>query len=209
MNNTYEPNYKQIDEIYIREIIFEKDKNSTDVTIFGYYENPFEVELQEVDYVCDFSILTDLLIFANENGEYIIKAITEKLDDDDTEIPSRIDVENIFGKPLKIDNIILTIYKPFEQDDLGNWKEVNEGRDEFYIIDRVELKENLEEKGFEISNCQDDFADHMILLNNAYKYYIQLLEFKISKKEARKRSGLKDELLFRIALLNYQILKQQ
>ena len=44
--------------------------------------------------------------------------------------------------------------------------------------------------------------------NYAYLYYKQLPKIDISKKIARKQSGIKNELLYRIADLNNQILKQ-
>ena len=39
MTNKYEPEYRYIDEIYLKEIIFEKRAESTDVTIFGYLKS--------------------------------------------------------------------------------------------------------------------------------------------------------------------------
>src|SRR6187402_196568 len=110
MANKYEPVYHYIDEIYLKEIVFVNDNNSNDVTIFGYYENPFEKELHRVDYWCDFSTLTDILLAANESREPVIKAITDLLNSEDVEEPNIIDVENIFGTPLKVENIVLTIY---------------------------------------------------------------------------------------------------
>lgn len=207
MENGYEPNYRKIDEIYISEIIFEKDKDVTDVTIFGYYENPFEENLKRVDYCCDFSVLTDLLIYAEEEGEILINIIAEKLDESTNEIPSIIDVENLLGSPLKIENIILTIYKPFEKDENGIWKETSNNKDEFYFIDKLELKDEIENKNNEVVKHQKDLSNYLLLLNNAYKFYLQLRELKIKEKEARSKSGLKDELLFRIAYLNYKIIK--
>ena len=163
MENTYEPNYRIIDEIYLKEIVFEKSLTSTDVTIFGYYKKPFKEKLQRVDYYCEFGILNDLLIFSKEIGDPIIDVITEKLNDDDPETSLVIDVENLYGKPLKIDNIVLTIYRPFEENENGEWVEVNDD-EEFYIIDSVESKEIFKEKNSKKRNFKNDFEKHLILL---------------------------------------------
>jgi hypothetical protein len=208
MADLYEPKYEHIDEIYLKEIVFEKDKDSTDVTIFGYYENPFEEELKRVDYCCPFSILTDLLLFADEKGDPIIGAIADKLNDDDCEYPSVIDVENLFGHPLKIDGIILTIYRPMEKNEDGEWEEINDD-DLLYIIDSIESKQVFESKKDNTNNFQNKLAEHFIILQNAYKYYLQLLSMGISEKNSRKKAGLKDELLFRMAIINNEIINKE
>lgn len=205
MAEKYKPEYHYIDEIYLKEIVFVNDTNSNDVTIFGYYDNPFEEELQPVDYWCDFSTLTDILLAANEEGEPIINAITDLLNSHSEEEPNRIDVENLFGKPLKVENIVLTIYKPMEQDENGEWK-LEDPNEEFYLIDNVEPKDVFENRRNSKDDVSEQLSEYFILLNNAYKYYLQLLDLDLSKKKARKKAGLKDELLFRIAVLNHQII---
>ena len=206
MGQKYQPNYEKAYEIYLKEIIFEKNSQESDVTIFGYFNDFLEDNLVQIDYCCDFSILTDLLIFAKEDGEPVISAITEKLNEEIEEIPVIIDVENIFGRPLKIEGIVMTIYIPFEEDENGEWHE-SEDRTA-YIIDSIEPKEEYEKKQTKNNGAEDDLAELFILVDNAYLYYKQLLKIGISKKIARKQSGLKNELLFRIADLNNQILKQ-
>lgn len=208
MADLYEPKYEHIDEIYLKEIVFEKDKDSNDVTIFGYYENPFEEELKRVDYCCPFSILTDLLLFAGEDGDPIIGAIADKLNDDDCEYPSVIDVENLFGNPLKIEDIILTIYRPMEQDENGEWIEIQDD-DLLYIIDSIESKQIFENQKDNSSELKNKLAEHFIILQNSYKYYLQLLSIGLSEKNSRKKAGLKDELLFRMAIINNEIIKTE
>lgn len=204
MTDKYKPNFHKIDEIYLKEIVFEKSIEHSEVTIFGYYLHTETEELIRIDYLCDFSALTDLLIFAKEEGEPIIEAISEKLNSDVDEYPIIIDVENIFGKPLKIDGILLTIYLPFEENQNGEWIESTDKT--FYIIDSIERWDLLDEALSRISTTEDTtelkLSELYILLNNAYLFYEQLLSFGISPKAARKQSGLKDELLFRIAGLN-------
>lgn len=204
MADKYKPNYHKIYEIYLKEIVFEKSIEHSEVTIFGYYLNTDPEELMRIDYLCDFSALTDLLIFAKEEGEPIIEAIAEKLNSDIDEYPIIIDVENIFGKPLKIDGILLTIYLPFEENQNGEWIESTDKS--FYIIESIEQWDLLDEALSGLSTEQETaelkLSELYILLNNAFLFYEQLLNFGISSKAARKQSGLKDELLFRIAGLN-------
>lgn len=166
MVDKYTPDYHYIDEIYIKEIVFVSDINSNDVTIFGYYDNPFEEELQRVDYWCDFSTLTDILLAANEEGEPVINAIADLLNSYTSDEPNIIDVENLFGKPLKIENLVLTIYKPMEQDEDGEWK-LEDPDEEFYIIDSVEPNEIFESKRNSKDIVSEQLSDYFILLNNA------------------------------------------
>ena len=210
MGNIYEPKYYQIDEIYIKEIIFENNSNSSELTIFGYYQNPLGNQLKDVDYGCDFSMLTDLLLFAEENGEPIINLISEKLSnpdeediDDDEPQPTIIDIENLLGQPLKIEGIVLTIYKPFEKNEEGDWIE---SKDEFYIIDKIEQKGKYGTSVKAIEYTIEKLGEHLILLDLAYNYYLHLVALGISVKEARKKASLKDELFFRIAILNHEVI---
>ena len=205
MSKQYEPKYRYIDEIYLKEIIFEKHQTNSDVTIWGYYTNPFDKHLKHADYCCEFSLLTDLLLFANEDGEPIINAIADKLNDDDMEIPTIIDVENTLGRLLKIENIVLTIYRPMGEDENGEWTE--DTSEEFYFIDKVEPKEKFKQAKESNENLRNALADHFILLENAFKYYLQLLSLDFTEKLARQKTGLEDELLFRIALINHEIIQ--
>lgn len=202
MADKYIPNYHKINEIYLKEIVFEKSIDHSEVSIFGYYFNSDKKELIRIDYLCEFSALTDLLIFANEKGEPIIEAITEKLNSYTEEYPIVIDIENIYGEPLKIENILLTIYLPFEENEKGEWIESTDKT--FYIIDSVESWDLLDQAldNMSTETPESKLSELHILLNNAYLFYEQLLGIGISKKTARKQSGLKDELLFRIAYLN-------
>ena len=210
MADKYKPNYHKIDEIYLKELVFEKSVEHTEVTIFGYYFNTHTEELIRIDYLCDFGALTNLLIFAKEKGEPIIDAIADKLDSNTEEYPIIIDVENIYGEPLKIDEILITIYLPFEENKNGEWIESTDKT--FYIIDSIEqwdlLDEALNYNTSEIQNTELKLSELYILLNNSYIFYEELIRFGIPSKDARKQSGLKNELLFRIAGLNYLLMNK-
>ena len=138
MEDKFEPIYCEINEIYISQIIFEKNLKSNDVTIFGYFLSENTQKLESVSYWCEFSILTELLNFAKENGETIIDMISEKLSNYEIENPIVINIENIYGKCLKIKNIFLTTYKPKQI--LENGEKSYEDEEEFYIIDSLIIK---------------------------------------------------------------------
>lgn len=206
MAKKHKPNYRYIHEIYLNEIIFEKDKNSTDVTIFAYYEDLVKKDLKRVDYWCEFSTLTTLLLAGKEKCEPVISAITEVLNSDTEEIPIVVDVENIHGKPLKIDGIELKIYRPMEQDENGDWHE-DSTDEEFYIIDEIKTKALTISR--KTKDPKEELSEYLVILNNAYKYYLQLLAVEIPENIARGKSGLSDELLHRIAEAYYKIMKKR
>jgi hypothetical protein len=201
--DNYKPDYRKIHEIYLNQIIFEKKLNSTAVTIFGYYEDSDIKDLVRVDYWCEFSVLTDLLLSAKEDGEPIINAITEKLNDNDQEYPTVIDVENMFGKPLKIDGSILTIYRPKEKNENGEWEEDDD--DVIYIIESIEVKESSGKEEKSKENLREQLNENFTLLESMYKYYSQLLKLGDTEKSAREKAGLNDDLLFKITVLNHKI----
>lgn len=206
MSKAYEPIYHYIDEIYVKQVVFEKTPESDGVSIFGYYDNTMEQSIKRIDYFCNFALLTDLLIAAKEEGETIIKAITEKLNQQADESPVIIDVENMFGIPLKIEEIILKIYKPMKEDENGEFKEEE---DNSYIIDTVESKDSFEKRKCNAENLRAKMVDCFNVLENSYLEYLRLLQLRESKKKARRMSGLENELLFKMATAHYQINKEK
>lgn len=201
MKNVYEPNYQHIDEILLKEIVFEANPESADVTIFGYCDNPFMKDLQRVDYYCDFSQLTDLLWHSGERGELVIEAIAEHLNlADYEEDPISIDVEYLLGHPLKINGFSITIYRPMEQDEQGEWQEDTD--ENFFIIDSLTRPAEMED----VLPLRDQLADQFKIVENAYRYYLLLAEGGIDEKKARKKAGLKNNLLFKMAGLNHRII---
>lgn len=204
--NVYNPNYKIVENIFIKQIIFDRDFENINVTIYGLKEIPESEYLENVSYCCDFSILTDLLLLAEEKGQPINKAITDLLNLETEENPLVIDILNVFEEVLYIDKIILQIYKPMLENEFGYWVEENPD-EEFYIIDSVESKENFSQNQNYQQKFNDELTEYLLVLNNAYQYYLQLKKVNMPDKLARKKAGLKDELLFRIAVLNYKIIK--
>ncbi len=229
MDNPYDPEYFFLYEIRIRQIIFDE---TSDVTIFGSIPEESDYEQSvEWDFLCSFGLLTDLLMYADEKdeGDMLIEMISDKLGSP-FEIPTVIDVENLFGRELIFSNLIYETYKPHEKNKYGIWEPTN---DNCYIINSIEqkseffkregenfkfnehsqcqpydlLEEALKQAGKEKTH-QEQLAEYPIVLDNAFKYYEQLLLKEFTEKEARKRSGLGDELLFRIATLNNKILNK-
>ena len=206
MSKAYDPIYHYIDKIYVQQVVFEKSLNCDNVSIFGYYDNDMEQNLKRVDYFCNFSLLTDLLIAAKEDGELVINAITEKLNEHNEECPVIIDIENMFGIPLKIEEIILKIYKPMKEDENGEFKEEE---DNSYIIDTIESKDSFEKRKCNPENLRAKMVDYFNVLENSYLQYLRLLQLEASKKKARRMAGLKNELLFKMATAHYQINKEK
>jgi hypothetical protein len=138
MAKVYDPNIKTIDEIYLKKISVFQDPQIIDVTIHGYYYNSIEEMLVYVSYWCEFSILMDILLAAKECGEPIIADLTKSLNANKPEFLICLDIEKMFGRPLKIENVLMKIYLPMEQDKNGDW---NEAKDKnFFVIDSFEGK---------------------------------------------------------------------
>lgn len=235
MDRSTEPVYYFLHQIRIRKIVFD---DSTDVTIFGSVPDDDDDENSiAFDFLCKFEILTDILLSANNKDEsdLIIKIISEKLSVK-LEIPTIIDIENIFGRELFFCNLVFKVSTPYEKDENGKLYPV---RDNCYYIESVEDKAEFFKREGEYFNFkehrkeipkdllqqaldsleiidnsnesktdEEQFSEYLNVLDNAFKYYLQLLEKKFPEKEARERTGLNDELLFRIALLNNKILNK-
>lgn len=229
MDNYYEPEHFFLYEIRVRQIIFDE---SADVTIFGSIpdENDYEKSISW-DFLCSFALLTDILLFADDKdkGDLLIKIISEKLSAE-LEIPTVIDVEDIFDKELIFSNLVYEVYPLYEKDENGDMRPTNENcyfieaiedKDEFFKRegDNYKFKEHttkiptdiLEAALNNLENTkteEEQLSEYLSVLDNAFKYYLQLLSKNFSEKEARKRAGLGDELLFRIAVLNNKIINK-
>lgn len=225
-DNSYDPKYYYLDEIYISAIVFDQTEN---LSIFGYLHDEKNGDLKRWDFFCGFSFLTDILLFAGEEGDTLIKIISEKVSQE-LEIPTVIDVENLFEKPLLVNTIVLTVYQPHEKDEHGIWQPSN---DNTLYIDSIESKEIFLKKSSDpyiskviggeimqdlldeaLNSMKEDpdeqhLADYLVVLNNAFRYYLLLIAKDFTEKESRKRAGLADELLFRIAYFNNKVLNKQ
>ncbi|HTM67182.1 MAG TPA: hypothetical protein VL093_12720 [Flavipsychrobacter sp.] len=219
MDNTYEPDYFFLFELRIRQIAFDE---GIDVTIFAGIPDDEDYEKSiPLDLVCDFGLLNDILLFAQDpdQGDLLIQQFSEKLSSK-FETPAVIDIENIIGAEMVFSNFILKVYKPHERNEKGDWQPIE---DNCVIIDSVlpqsEFDKQKEDRAVHDELLEaafghidydkrnkEELSDYLILLDNAFKYYLQLCSKDFPKREARKRSGLQDELLFRIATLNHKII---
>lgn len=206
MDNVYKPEFKYISEIYISKIVFENRLDSDDVTIFGYCDNPLNEELEQVDYWCDFNLLKEMLEYGGKKGKKLLNKLTDKLHEEGNNEPIIIDVEKKFGKPLYIRNLIFKIYKPKEQGDDGIWRESEE--DELYIIDSFSVDDGILDVDSETEKLNVAMTEQLLVLSHAYSLYLQLLKQNLSKKKARKLARLTDDMLFKLAKLNYKLIKK-
>lgn len=207
MADEYKPNYSLINKIYISEIIFERSASSPDVTIFAYLKDPKDGDHKIITFSCTFSILNNILIFTKEKSNNITFAIADKLSIRGDVEPTVIDVENIMGEPFDIDNIVFTIYQPMQKNQKDEWVEIPD--ESLFIIDKVESKESFYSGETSEDNLSNQMAEYFIMLDNSYNYYLKLIDHEISEKKARKKSGLKNELLFRLAIINHLIINNR
>lgn len=180
----------------IRQIIIDYSNN---VTLFGYLHDCGFDDFLPWDFCCSFNMLTDMLLSAGAEGDTLVKIISEKLSDE-IEIPTIIDAECIFGKPVFIDNFNMEVYEPFEENEEG---QLVVSTDRYYIIDSMVAKDGTISKN-EMNNeqtAEDEMNDCLTSLRVSYQYYLNLVLQDCDEKEARYCAGLTDGLLFRMAYL--------
>lgn len=202
--NISEPNYFYTDNFEISEIIF--DEESADVTLNGRFYIDSGGEATKCVFSCDFRILGDILMRSGENTSQIIDLITEKLNKDFIESPTIIDLNTIFDDDLWITDVTLKLYKLQDGDVNEEWDAT---LDNVYVIDSIVSKEEKEKTKANIEtkleNAQLLWNDYLQLLDNAMEYYIQLRQRGFEEEDAKQRTGLKDELLFRLGMVNNTI----
>src|SRR6266516_2158809 len=88
------------DHIIVHEIIFDE---SNDVTLFCTI--PYFGQLFTANFGLSFAQLNTLLRSNGNAEKRIASAIAEKLDAG-TEVPSVIEIENVYGEPLDIHNCV-------------------------------------------------------------------------------------------------------
>lgn len=202
--NTSQPNYFHIDNFEIAEIIF--DEETADVTLNGRFYKISGGEPTNCVFSCDFRILGDILMKSGENTTPIIDLISKKLSMDFIESPTIIDLNNLLEDNLWITGLTLKLYKLQEDDENEEWdKEL----DNVYVIDSIVSKKEKEKikvkADTKLEDAQILWDDYLQLLDNAMEYYIQLRQRGFEEEDAKQRTGLKDELLFRLGMVNNNI----
>lgn len=208
MNNS-EIKYLYSKKICISEIVFGRE---TDVTIFEYvHTNIIRY------YVCDFGLLNDLLMCADEIGKEILKVVADKLEKAKDPIavdePFVIKLCELLGEGLHIENILLKVYRS-DDTDVGECDQAFE-KDDVLIIEEITRKnlnyideEDEENEGTSRhleSIYEKQLEDYLSLLGDSYINYIELRKIELSEKEARRMAGLSNEILFRMASLCYKL----
>lgn len=180
--------------------------------------------------MCEFDILGDLLLRAGEAADGVTEALANGLTADYIASPTVIDITALAGAPLEISDVQLKVYRPHEQNESGEWIE-SEDADCYCIASVQDWQTGVPEFREEILNAapprridhnpippaeniacekyRDAFEAHLALLHDAYQLYQRLREQEFSKKAARRQAGLTDDMLFRLALLQYGMGAQQ
>lgn len=194
-----EPNYFYTNNFEISEIIF--DEESADVTLNGRFYIDSGGEATKCVFSCDFRILGDILMRTGENTTQIIDLITEKLNKDFIESPTVIDLNTIFDDDLWVSDVTLKLYKLQDGNENDEW---DKRLDNVYVIDSIvsnEEKKKIKKKTeTKLEDAQLLWDDYLQLLDNAMEYYIQLRQRGFEEEDAKQRTGLKDELLFRLGM---------
>lgn len=203
MANLYKPNYQTINKLIIKEIIFEKDPLCTSVTLIGYRVNDDNTKFIKTHYFCEFDMLNNLLVAAKEEGDLIITAIKNKLLSEEEEVPVLLDTDIIIDGLLIIKNLVVKMYKEKVRDEFGNWREEDY---EHFNIENIEfVNDKIVNDRLEV--LQTSFALNLNMLEARFNYYLQLKSILPSFKMARKKAGLKNKLLFYLAIVNHDILE--
>jgi hypothetical protein len=192
---SYNPNYKYLSFIKISEIVFSED---TDLTLMCKVPNREFHYMEFWNIFCDYSILTEILLYVGDDGDPIITKLTDILSSTFIEKPTVIDIKNILGQELIVDGLTLKVYKPQSKGDDGIWKE--DPNDNCLEIDSIVFNNNAQSEFKNSKKYIHLLNDYYILLDNSFNYYLQLINKGFSIEESRNRCGLNDELLYRIAI---------
>lgn len=122
MEQIYQPNYFEIDELLINEIVFEKGTGNKFVTLFGFYKR--KRKKSNGSFTCTFSQLVTLLHEAGDDGRFVLDELSERLISTKDEYPTVIEVDDLLPEPpLEILTKGLRFYRPKYQNEKGEWEE--------------------------------------------------------------------------------------
>lgn len=185
---TYEPEIIIVSHFSAEEIIFDE---GYDVTINGraFMEDGY----YDIILSLPFNELNSILSFCDKKGIKIAEIIGDKLSQEEN-TPIVLDLLEILNEPLEVDKVRLYIYHAMEEDEESG--ELIETEDEIYFLDELEEKDEDER---EQENHTRLLWDTLIILMNGYIYYEQLVSSGMKESEAKKRAGLTDPIVFKIA----------
>lgn len=186
----YTPPYYYVDNFILDRIVYEKPLNSPNVVLHAYYSDQISEPLL-TEFLCDFNVLTDILLAGGVSTETLIKSFSLQVSNS-SDNPINIRPKGLDGAPIKFTNIKLKIYRPMEQKHNGDWVECF-SRDDFYLIETASYKFGEEEERI--------YRENMIL---AYKNYLNAIESGNLKFKAKAQAGLNHELVFRLARSVYR-----
>lgn len=191
----YEPHYFVINDLRIKEIIFDDETSPT-----IYCSKVRQPDEPETALFCGYTHLGQILLGSGKFGKVVLDRISQIFRQDVIEKPTVIDLVKEFGESLLIHDIYIEVYQQQEKNDAGEWEEVN-----YYelmvnrIIERKDLRLSPD------SYFREKFADTLTMLQDSYVFYLKLKKRGLQEAECRKRAGLLNELLLYQAYLLYKM----
>ncbi|RAJ05283.1 hypothetical protein LX64_02440 [Chitinophaga skermanii] len=185
----YTPHYRTITKLQVEDIVFD---DRTSPSLFGKVKTG--TRLTRITIALEFSQLNQILMSCGEIGAEISASIKKRLAGKAGEKPMVIDLKTEFGQILKLEECYLEIYKPQHKE--GN-KWVEE-KDAFYFVEKILSKKEFEKRSKE-EEVKVKIQECLELVGGSYVYYQRLRRLGITDEEAKLRSGLQDELLFKLS----------
>lgn len=180
----------RLEEMAIGQIVFD---HSEWVSLWGYMGG--RDKHHRMDFILNFETLNKLLRLSGSQGDRIQMLLVERLEKG-VEEPSVIDLEELYGSPLVLDQCSLEVSVTWVQDGDGGWKE-DPG-----CLSIDEVSPLLEKKAPVLSpraQCKQNFSRCVEQLTRSYALYLGYLELDMDEATALRKAGLEDDLKFKMA----------
>jgi len=190
----YTPELFTISNIIIEEIVFDSE---VPPSIFAKIPGEKKGKKKDVTIGLQFSELNQILLSCGEKGARISDVITQKLNTEIIEEPAVIDIAEVLGESMLADNCFLEVFHTKHLDDEGEWED---DEDNLLMVNKVFTRKEFEQEVID-KNLKNQLYECFQLIESAYTYYLRLINTGTSEKEALKKAGLQDKLLFKMAIL--------
>lgn len=189
----YTPELFTISNVIIEEIVFDSE-----VPPSLFAKIPAEKgKKKDVTIGLQFSELNQILLSCGEKGAKISDVITQKLNTEIITEPAVIDITKVLGESLFADNCFLEVYHTKHLDEEGEWED---DEDNLLMVNKVFTRKEFEQEVID-KDLKNQLYECFQLIESAYTYYQRLINTGSTEKEALKKAGLQDKLLFKMAIL--------